>query len=84
MNCDCIQRIDEKLAERNFALDTSFLLGEKLSTMTLALSIGTHWKDSTKRVRGKKPPTIVVTFCPFCGKRTATEKAEGADGNDDI
>jgi len=69
MNCDCIQRIDEKLAEQNFALDTSFLLGKNLSLTAVTLSISTHWKDPDKKVRGKKPPTIVVTFCPFCGKK---------------
>jgi len=69
MNCDCITRIDEKLAEQNFALDTSFLLGENLSLTAVTLSIGTHWKDSDKKIRGKKPPTIVVTFCPFCGAK---------------
>jgi hypothetical protein len=73
MNCDCIRRIDDKLAEQNFELDVSFLLGEKLSTMAVTLSIGTHWKDSEKKVRGKKPPTIVVTFCPFCGVRANSD-----------
>jgi hypothetical protein len=76
MNCDCITRIDEQLAEQNFALDTSFLLGKNLSLTAITLSVGTHWKDSSKKVRGKKPPTIVVSFCPFCGERAATEKQE--------
>jgi hypothetical protein len=74
MNCDCVKRINDQLAEQNFALDTSFLLSEKLSSMTMTLSVGTHWKDSTKKVRGKKPPTIVVTFCPFCGKKANNEE----------
>lgn len=74
MNCDCIPRIDEKLAEQNFALDTSFLLGENLSLSGVTLSVGTHWKDSSKKVRGKKPPTIVVTFCPFCGKKATKDE----------
>lgn len=73
MNCDCIQRIDEKLAEQNLALDVSFLLGKDLSLSSTTLSVGTHWKDSSKKIRGKKPPTIVVTFCPFCGKRATKE-----------
>jgi hypothetical protein len=76
MNCDCIQRIDEKLADQNFALDTSFLLGKDLSLTAVTLSVGTHWKDSSKKVRGKKPPTIVVTFCPFCGKKATGDKED--------
>jgi hypothetical protein len=76
MNCDCIAKIDDKLVEQNFALDTSFLLGENLSISTETLSIGTHWKDSSKKIRGKKPPSIVVTFCPFCGQRAAKDEGE--------
>jgi hypothetical protein len=78
MNCDCITRIDEQLAPQNFALDVSFLLGDNLSLMSTALCVGTHWKDSSKKVRGKKPPTIVVTFCPFCGKKASNEKTNGS------
>lgn len=73
MNCNCIQRIDEKLAEQNFALDVSFLLGDNLSLTSTTLSVGTHWKDASKKIRGKKPPTIVVTFCPFCGKKATSD-----------
>jgi hypothetical protein len=76
MNCDCITRIDEQLAKQNFALDTSFLFGKNLSLTAVTLSVGTHWKDSSKKIRGKKPPTIVVTFCPFCGERATSEKQE--------
>jgi hypothetical protein len=76
MNCDCITRIDEQLAKQNFALDTSFLLGKNLSLTAVTLSVGTHWKDSSKKIRGKKPPTIVVSFCPFCGERATSEKQE--------
>lgn len=73
MNCNCIQRIDEQLAEQNFALDVSFLLSESLSLSATTLSVTTHWKDPSKKIRGKKPPTIVVTFCPFCGKNAKNE-----------
>lgn len=69
MNCDCITTIDAKLAEQNLALDVSFI--NIMSTFDATLSISTHWKDSSKKVRGKKPTTILVTFCPFCGVRAA-------------
>lgn len=74
MDCDCIKRINDQLAEQNFALDTSFLLGKNLSLSAVTLSVGTHWKDPSKKVRGKKPPTIVITFCPFCGKKANDDK----------
>lgn len=72
MNCDCIKIIDDKLAEENLALDTMIILGNPV-TVTLALS--THWKDDTKKVRGKKTKNIMVTLCPFCGK-SAERKGE--------
>jgi len=72
MNCDCIEKINEKLAEMNMALDTSFILGDDLSISRQTLCIGTHWKDESKKVRGKRPTTITVNYCPFCGT-----KAEG-------
>lgn len=66
MNCDCITRINEKLAEQNLELDTS-IVGLMSPQPYVTLSVSTHWKDSSKKVRGKKPTTILVTFCPFCG-----------------
>ena len=67
MNCKCVSRINEHLAEQNLALDTVFI--NVMTTFDCTLAVGTHWKDSTKKVRGKKPITIIVTFCPFCGKK---------------
>ncbi len=75
MTCDCIKLVDEKLAEQNLALDTSFTLGK--GTVGQILTLSTHWKDETKKARGKKPTTLVCNFCPFCGKATAKDaKAE--------
>lgn len=73
MNCDCITAIDEKLAEQNLALDTVFI--NVMTTFDSMLAISTHWKDSSKKVRGKKPATIIVTFCPFCGTKVSKETA---------
>lgn len=72
MNCDCITLVNEKLAEQNLVLDTSFLFPD----FRCVLSIATHWKDPSKKVRGKKPTTILVTFCPFCGKKVKDEMEE--------
>lgn len=74
MNCDCIKVIDEKLAEENLALDTMIIFSNPVS-VTLALS--THWIDKAKKPRGKKPKTIIVNFCPFCGK-SAERKTKAA------
>lgn len=76
MKCDCIETVNEKLAEQNLALDTSFVFSKGMKTGSAELTISTHWKDAAKKQRGKKPTTIIVTFCPFCGTRAdgLTEK----------
>jgi hypothetical protein len=71
MNCDCIETVDKKLADKNLALDTSIVFGKDMSTADAVLTISTHWKDSSKKKRGKKPTMLLVTFCPFCGTRAA-------------
>jgi hypothetical protein len=76
VNCNCIKLTNEKLAEMNMALDTSFLLGEDLSLSGQTLSIGTHWKDPAKKVRGKRPTTIIVNYCPFCGVKASKDEEE--------
>lgn len=68
MNCDCIKRINEKLAEQNLELDTS-IVGIMSPKPAIMLYVSTHWKDSTKKVRGKRPATVIVSHCPFCGKK---------------
>ena len=44
MNCDCITRIDEKLADVNMALDVVFT--NVMTSFDASLGIGTHWKDT--------------------------------------
>ena len=75
MNCDCIKMVDEKLAEENLALDTMIILSNPGG---VTLSISTHWKDAGKKPRSKKPKTILVNFCPFCGK-SAEREAKAAN-----
>jgi hypothetical protein len=70
MNCDCIKLIDEKLSERNLALDTMLLLSNPGG---VALYIGTHFADKDKKKRGERPTNLLVSFCPFCGVKVADE-----------
>src|SRR5258706_16402976 len=60
-----------RVAEQNLALDVVFT--NVMTTFDASLAIGTHWKDSSKKVRGKKPTTILITFCPFCGTKASKE-----------
>ena len=62
MNCNCIATVNKELEKRNLALDTALTLTGKV-----VLTIPTHWKDESKKPRGKKPGPVVVTNCPFCG-----------------
>lgn len=75
MNCDCIDKVNKKLADQNIALDTSIVLGKDMGSADAVLTLSTHWKDRSKAKRGKKPPTVPVTLCPFCGK-SARNKSE--------
>jgi hypothetical protein len=77
MICDCIKSVNEKLADMNLALDVSIMFSEDMRVATDSLTISTHWKDPTKKPRGKKPTTIMVTYCPFCGVK-ATKDTESA------
>lgn len=71
MNCDCITQINEQLAEQNMELDVG-----TTTTFDGVLRIGTHWKDPSKKIRGKKLIAIRVTVCPFCGTKVAKEKVD--------
>jgi len=36
----------------------------------------TEWIDSAKVRKGKRPPSVLATFCPCCGERYVDESAE--------
>lgn len=86
MNCDCIEKVDARLAEagRDYKVAPSIVFNSKMEA-EVRLAIDTCWTDPPKRTR-KKPPPILCTFCPFCGIRAgqpnmdtqATACAEGA------
>jgi hypothetical protein len=67
MKCNCIKTVDEKLAEQNLRLAISF----KMPNFTPAFPISTAYIDKEKAPRGKKnnPPSILASFCPFCGTK---------------
>lgn len=75
MNCNCMAEVDEKLSDQNLALDRLYLLTGSAGT---ALYIGTHFKNEEKRKRGDRTTKLMVSFCPFCGKKATddTERAE--------
>lgn len=71
MNCDCITRIDEKLKEAgcNYQLAPSLVFDDKMQ-VDVRLSINTTWIGEPPRgKKTKRPPGVLCTLCPFCGKK---------------
>lgn len=67
MWCDCIDKVNKKLAEANLAYKVSAaLVFDSKMQSEQRLEIATYWNDPLKRGK-KKPPSILCTFCPFCG-----------------
>lgn len=69
MNCDCIKKVNEKLANAGYGykVDVSLVFDAKMNADE-RLAINTYWNDPLKRKK-KKPPSMLCTFCPFCGIR---------------
>jgi hypothetical protein len=61
--CDCHTKIDEKLKPLNGRLATGFNVTPNGIEMTLLMQV------EKINARGKKPPHVLPTFCPFCGTK---------------
>lgn len=68
--CECRNRINEALAPKNARLAYGFTLGE--GSMNLSPPLIETEKISS---RGKRPPVVMATFCPFCGERFEKDEA---------
>lgn len=70
MNCNCIEKVDAKLAEAGleYRLATGIVFDNKMNA-SVRLALPTTWNDVTKRKK-KPPPTMLCTLCPFCGVST--------------
>jgi hypothetical protein len=63
---DCTERINALLAPKNTILAVAFSIDSARELVML-----TTVKADTKK-RGK-PATLFASFCPFCGRKLATE-----------
>jgi hypothetical protein len=73
--CDCRKRINESLAPKNARLAYGFTIGNG------AMDISPPLIELEKIApRGKKPPILMATFCPFCGEKLSSDENRG--GND--
>ena len=67
MNCDCIEKMDERLKEKNLRLcGYAFTFPDFKAVPTM----NTEWIDPSKAPKGQKnkPTNIFASYCPFCGK----------------
>lgn len=67
--CNCMTDIDNMLKEHN---------GRLCATIALAGNMPVYPTIMVEKIvpRGKKPPAVVPTFCPFCGEKYAKTEAE--------
>lgn len=66
MACDCITKIDERLAKNNSRLKITFTIGHG---HPCRVQIGTEKINTRNRDR----MGALATFCPFCGTRYVEE-----------
>lgn len=76
--CGCITAVDESLKDHNTRLAVTFMLDRGRTAMRVLPTIAVEKVEP----RGKRPTTVIPTFCPFCGIRyrlqpTPTEGAHG-------
>lgn len=64
IHCDCIDRVNEKLAKCNARICQAFVIGEGSLDMSGALIL----TEQLVTGRGKaKAPKFYASYCPFCG-----------------
>lgn len=72
--CTCHSDIDAKLAPLNGRLATGFTATDHALGLTMLLQV------EKINSRGKKPPQVLPTFCPFCGEKlSAFTPAKGTE-----
>ena len=62
MSCECIDRVDAMLAERNTRIQFPIMLGVDQTRRPMIVT------EQIQTGRGKKKAVgMFATFCPFCG-----------------
>ena len=78
MNCECIEKIDERLREKNLRL-TGYAF--TVPDFKVVPVVNTEWIDPAKAPKGmkNKPTKMFATHCPFCGKPVGSDTANTKD-----
>ena len=76
MNCDCVNKVNTKLstAGYEYSVATAIVFDDKMNG-TVRLEVPTYWNDIHKRTK-KKPPSLLCTYCPFCGEPAVAKEGE--------
>ena len=69
MTHQCFVKLNERLAEDNARLAMGFMITESMSLRSRLL-VATEKIDKSKR---KAPPSVVASYCPFCGEKLGDE-----------
>jgi hypothetical protein len=71
--CNCINEVDDEFREQNLKLvGYAFMMPDFRPVVT----IRTEWVKKADAPKGKKnsPPSMMATYCPFCGVKYAEPK----------
>lgn len=75
MACDCITKLDEKLAEHNSRISTGFTFGSEGRPGYAFPALETEKIDK----RNRKKISVIPTYCPFCGTAYRNEESARSD-----
>lgn len=67
MKCDCINKIDNKLRDKNLRLVG---YAHVMPDFSIIPKLETEWIDPDRAPKGQKrnPPSMFASHCPFCGE----------------
>lgn len=68
MICECVERINGAIKDKNTEISIAFSLDDKMD-LDGSILVATNKIDKSKK---GKPIMAVASFCPFCGKNLGT------------
>ena len=73
--CDCINKMDGLLAEKNIRIARGFqIIGKKLELSPPFVAT----EKLNPKIR-KSPPTVIANYCPFCGEKFGSDAPTATD-----
>ena len=66
--CDCRTRVDENLKAHNARIAAGFTFATEGKRASMDLAPPMILLEKIDRKKRGKPPTLLATYCPFCGE----------------